>query len=140
MFCIGAVVRKGDRRQKAVLLTVLRQYGATSQASDFPHPRNGKARGEGSVREYPQKVEQFVDEINTSSSDLGRYATALKEYSDKHGMALTYRVDELSKVPPRFRAIVVVDETSTYVGTAKTKKQARHEAAKEACLEMDIEA
>lgn len=138
MFSIGAVVRKGDRGQKAVLLAVLRQQGAP-EASDLARPQAEDAHSEANARKRSRKVEGFVDGHSVSSMDLGRYATALKEYSDKHGSEAIYRVDELSRIPPRFQATVVVDG-STYQGTARTKKLARHEAARVACLEMKIEA
>lgn len=139
MFCIGAVVRNGDRKQKAALLSVLRQYKVKpDRPSSFWSPA-GNAREGVSGRKHAHKMEQFVDDTNVTTLDLGRYATALKEYGDKHEFVPTYHVMEMCRVPPRFRAIVTVDG-SVYVGTAKTKKQARHEAAREACLEMEIDA
>ncbi|KAK5069403.1 hypothetical protein LTR51_008653 [Lithohypha guttulata] len=139
MLCIGAIVRKGDRRQKAALLAVLRGQGGPVENSGVSQPRSSTTQHEGRTRRYPRKVEHFVGDVSIAASELGRYATALKEHSDKHGLVPTYKVDEVSKIPPHFRAFVMVDG-STYTGTAKTKKQARHEAAKEACLEMDIDA
>lgn len=138
MFCIGAVVRKGDRGQKAVLLAVLRRQGAL-EASNLAFPQAGDTHSEASARRRSRKVEGSVDDHSVSSTDLGRYATALKEHSDKQGLEAIYRVDELSRIPPRFRATVVVGGL-TYKGTARTKKLARHEAARVACLELKIEA
>lgn len=40
MFCFGAVVRKGDRKQKAALLLVLRRNRAAIEDPDSPRPQN----------------------------------------------------------------------------------------------------
>lgn len=139
MFCIGAVVRKGDRQQKAALLAVLRRQGTVLEHSGMSHTQSDSTQSTVSVRRYPRQVEHIVDDLDMAGSDLGRYATALKENSDKRGLLPTYDVEELSQFPPRFLAIVTL-EGSTYEGTAKTKKQARHEAARKACLDMKIQA
>lgn len=136
MFCIGAVVRSGDRKQKAALLAILRQHAANLDHTDPVLSQSDADGGEGN-RRSSQRVRR-VFESTIPAADVGRYATALKEYGDQHGFAPVYKVIELSRVPPYFQASVMV-EGSLFEGHAKTKKQARHEAAKMACLEMDIE-
>lgn len=118
---------------------MLRQYGVKSDRPNSFWSPAGNTRKGVSARKHAHKMEQFVDDTNVITLDLGRYSTALKEYGDKHEFVPMYHVTEMCRVPPRFRAIVTVDE-AVYVGTAKTKKQARHEAAREACLEMEIDA
>lgn len=138
MFCIGAVVRKGDRRQKATLLTVLRRQLTVLEHLDMSRARSDTSQRTASARKYPQQAEHLVDDFDMSGADLGRYATALKQDSDKRGLLPAYDVEELSQIPPRFRAMITL-EGSTYTGTAKTKKQARHKAARQACSDRDIQ-
>lgn len=136
MFYIGAVVRSGDRRQKAALLAVLRQHAVTSCHTGLLPPQ-GDARESEDDRRSRQKARRVL-EMTMPVADLGRYATALKEHGDQHGFVPVYKVTELSGMPPQFQASLMV-EGSLFEGLAKTKKQARHEAAKTACLRMDIE-
>lgn len=136
MVCIGVVVRKGDRRQKAVLITVLRRQKAAREGPGSSNSLILQSKGHGG--KYSGKAEQLIDDLDAIPSDLGRYATALTDYSNKRGLKPVYTVNELPRDPPRFSANLAIDG-STYEGAAKTKKQARHEAARKACLEMDIE-
>ncbi|KAK4996037.1 hypothetical protein LTR66_004262 [Elasticomyces elasticus] len=57
---------------------------------------------------------------------------ALKEHGDESNVAPDYHTQTLSIHPPSFKAPV------TFKGTATTKKQARHYAAKEACEFFNI--
>lgn len=137
MFCIGAVVRRGDRNQKATLLAVLRQHIVKSDYAGSIRTQIDDTIKRESAREYSSKVEQFLDNETSSAVDIGRFATALHEYSAQHSIKPIYRVIQLSIDPPRFQAFVAV-AGDTYEGFAKTKRQARQEAAKRACLKRNI--
>lgn len=138
MFCIGAVVRSGNRAQKAALLNVLRRHiSASEHAGWFRSHVEDVAERES---DPPPHQDQQCDDAETLPSvDMGRYASALKEHGDQVGFTPIYKVTKMSKGSPSFRASVLVDGSSCE-GVARTKKQARHEAAKKACLRMDIEA
>jgi dsRNA-specific ribonuclease len=62
---------------------------------------------------------------------------ALKEHGDESSVAPVYHTQTLSLEPSLFRATVTF-QGFTFEGKAKTKKQARHYAAKEACEYLDI--
>ena len=137
MFCIGAVVRCGNRRQKATLLAVIRQHST--------EPSTNKISGHHTKDAY-STLEQSHLLRNTTRSTLderldtdgpGRYATMLKEYADKHGLVPVYVVAELSNVPPLFGATVTLDGSS-FEGRGKQKKEARHQAAKAACTVLEL--
>lgn len=138
MFCIGAIVRGGTRTQKATLLAVLRR-----QISDLGHVSSSRSQADGeaeseSTRPRPLKDESFVRKEKAPPSIMGRYTKALQEYGDQNEFKPFYRYRELSDGSPYFHASVIVDGT-LYEGVAATKKQARHEAAKKACIAMGIE-
>ena len=138
MCCVGAIVRSGDRKQKATLLAVIRQCAALSRSVDHPHPRSSYP---GVVVEGVQTLPLFPETANgedVSPADLGRYATALKEYGDQHGFAPEYSVRHLSSAPSLFQARVTFDGRR-FEGTARNKKQSRHQAASEACSYLGID-
>lgn len=138
MFCIGSVVRGGTRTQKAALLAVLRRLiNDPSHAESSRSQADGEAESEN-PRPHLLKDEPFVRKEKTPSSVMGRYTKALQEYGDQNEFKPFYRYRELSDGSPYFHASVIVDGT-LYEGVAATKKQARHEAAKKACLAMNIE-
>lgn len=136
MFCIGALVRSGNRQHKAALLTVIRQHLA-----NLGHTGSSRIRTEEYVkRENDQQYspkERYSENEYLPEINLGRYATALHEFSSQNSYEPTYRVITLSKYPPRYQATVTVAGAS-YESVAKSKRQARQDAAKKACLKMDI--
>lgn len=136
MFCTGAIVRSGDRKQKAALLAILRQHASDRDRVD-PLASQGSTRRDHEVQQHPQRISSAFENRYMPATDIGRYATALKEHGDQYGFVPTYEVVELSSVPPQFQATATV-EGSSFEGIAKTKKQARHEAAKKACLTLHI--
>lgn len=137
MFCIGAVVRNGDRAQKAALLTVLRRHiSHSARESSASWQANSMPKRERAQQDT-HEGQQSDDNDTSPSVGLGRYAAALQEHGSQLGFQPVYKVTELSKGSPTFRASVLVAGSSCE-GIAKTKKQARHEAAKKACLQMDI--
>lgn len=137
MICIGATVRNGDRQEKASLLAVLRQHRAISDFTDPYRPPHDGAAAMNDIRKASYTVGQAMNDEPVPVTDLGRYATALKEHGDQRGFTPRYYVEELSRVPPLFKAKVHADG-SVFVGLATSKKQARHKAAMKACSKMDI--
>ncbi|KAK3616827.1 hypothetical protein LTR56_025696 [Elasticomyces elasticus] len=64
--------------------------------------------------------------------DVARYTMALKEYGDCTGQAPVYEFSQLSLDLPRFRARVIIRESS-FDESASSERQAKHLAPQRAC-------
>ena len=133
MIGIGHVVRRGTRDQRTVLLATIRRHThllMTSVAGD-----SDSIGGMPERHEWESSSFQITPEGGHTASlpNLGQYATKLKEYGDQRGWVPEYVVERRSEIPPEFRAILSCQDF-TFEGTSRTKKQARHQAAREACL------
>lgn len=135
--CIGAIARKGTREEKAALLVILRaqsKIGVSSSSQEngpaVPEPNRDKWSG-------PQ-VQRSASDRSLSTSALGKYSVALQEYGDQHDFVPVYVVQSLSTLPPKSRAIVSFNEF-TFESIARNRKQARHQAAREACKYLKIQ-
>ncbi len=65
-----------------------------------------------------------------------RYTTILKELGDENGVAPKYGVETMSLDPPMFKVTVSFRDI-TFEGTARTKKEAKHQASRQACEHFD---
>ncbi len=132
----GAVVRKGNREQKALLISTLRNTasmrpsagprGISSPTSVADTDAGGEAHRWWSSTTKP-----------VTNAEIAPYTMALKEHGDESSGTPDYHTQTLSLHPPSFKAIVTF-KGLTFEGKAKTKKQARHYAAKKACEFLNI--
>ena len=88
-------------------------------------------------------LEQEVEHLDNHApqgevmGDNSRYTAALKEHGDQIGVLPDYDYEQISVVPPSFRARVVFKEINA-TGEGKTKKLARHRASKEAWILLGL--
>ena len=113
----GAIVRKGNREQKALLISTLRD---TAFVDSLANLRHISATTKG-----------------VTNAEIAPYSMALKEDGDKSSVAPVYHTQTLSLDPPLLKATVTF-KGLTFEGRGRTKKQARHFAAKEACEYLEI--
>ena len=131
---IGAIVRKGSRDQKAALLLTLRQHAAPSESQDQGLGLADASRGDW----WSPPVQPSASNEKLPASSLGQYAVVLKEHGDQHGFVPEYVIQNVSTSPPKFKAIVLFQGFS-FEGIARSKKQARHLAARDACNYLQIQ-
>jgi dsRNA-specific ribonuclease len=119
---VGTTVRTGTRDQKIALLEAIRQA--------LPE----------TVRYAPQHHARMSNDTSSNSwppPELGKYASALKEFGDQHAFTPVYTYQTLSVSPPKFQATLSCGEVM-FKGTGRNKKQARHAAAYEACKDFKV--
>lgn len=75
-----------------------------------------------------------VDRRLSDDSDLPRYTMKMNEVVDAQGCRAQYTFETISLVPPEFEATLQFGD-SVYKGKASTKKEAKHLASKNACLD-----
>lgn len=134
----GGVIRKGSRDQKALLISTLR----IPLSMEVPTGHRDSTDSSSVMNANPSTDndgQRWGELTSTGSNDaeLASYSTALKEYGDKLGIAPVYRVETLSTYPPHLKATMTF-QGHTFEGEAKTKKQARHRAAQDACERFEI--
>ncbi len=132
----GAIVRVGTREEKVKLMATLREPVVHNRSTN---PQKADAL---SSKPCPDswsgsKVKASFSNETLSKAELAPYSIALKEHGDKCNVLPEYTVQALSLYPPKFRAIVSFKDY-TFEGSARTKKQAKHCAAKEACAYLDV--
>ena len=132
----GAVVRKGNREQKALLISTLRDttsMGSSSDVQDISRPSSVLTTDAGNDTNHwgASTIEEMTN------AELAPYTMALKEHGDESSITPVYHTQTVSLYPPLFKATVAF-KGFTFEGKAKTKKQARHYAAKEACKYLEI--
>lgn len=128
MTSIGAIVRTGDPKQRAILVAVFRHF--------IPHSRDPKNHDDRHTPKSPKySTNTPFEPMSTddiSEKELGERASALQEYGSRNGFLPTYVVSKLSSAPPEFKATVSFNGLS-FEGIASRKKLARHQAAHQAC-------
>ena len=70
--------------------------------------------------------------VVAASAKSAQYTMILKELGDESGVAPEYRLETLSMDPPIFKAHVSFRDM-TFESTARTKKEAKHQASRQAC-------
>ena len=120
---VGSVFCKGSRDEKSRVVALLRLQMIDPSASELGNERlNSTTNGRDS-----------------STSDLGKYSSALQEHGTRHGFAPRYEVEALSAIPPKFQATVSF-QGRNFEGVARKKKQAKQMAAREACSALGVQA
>jgi hypothetical protein len=132
----GAVVRKGNREQKALLISTLRNAASAGSSAS---PRGISRPSSVAANDIGNEGQRWWSSTTprATNAEIAPYAMALKEFGDASSAAAVYHSQRLSLDPPLFRATVTF-RGFTFEGKANTKKQARHYAAKEACEYLGI--
>jgi len=130
----GAVVRKGNREQKALLISILRN---TASMGPSAGPRGISSPSSVAGTDAGGEAHRWWSSTTkpVTNAEIAPYTMALKEHESS--VAPGYHTQTLSLHPPSFKATVTF-KGFTFEGTAMTKKQARHYAAKEACEFLNI--
>lgn len=136
---LGMAYSAGDEEKKNKVLQVVRSGrfdGRSSHGSTLREPPEiGRGANEGGA---PPDIPLPGDVTEIDDPDLPRYTSALKEYGDQRGQAYSWPTRQISTTPVRFRCIIRMDGR-TYDGVARSKKQAKHLASREACQDLNIE-
>ncbi|KAM3422066.1 hypothetical protein BST61_g2442 [Cercospora zeina] len=85
----------------------------------------------------PQNRRTGQEMIRRDEPNMGTYATRLYEYCQQNGRGLDHEATQAGQTAAKWREVVNVDGR-TFVGEANTKKAARHEAFRDACIELGI--
>ena len=131
---VGMIIRTGNEKEKRTMISILRRH---------PEASTSKARQKAEVvkpkeREERSKVLPRSDEsrkVTPASANSARYTMILKELGDESGVAPKYSLETLSLEPPMFKATVTFRDLTT-ASTARTKKEAKHQASRQACEQL----
>lgn len=127
----GAVLRTTEGSEETRLSHCIKQHMGLAKSQHLENldiPMQGKGFN---IKEEPPKDRSYTP-------CLAQYSMALKEYGDKTGDKVDFTVDCISFYPvPQFEAILTF-KGAEFRGRAKTKKEARHLAAKSACDNFGI--
>lgn len=85
----------------------------------------------------PRQAEVRPPAVQSNGNPMGQYTTLLKEYADSIGAGWSTTFKEITMDPPLFAAIIEFSGR-TFEGRAKSKKEARHQAALKACEGLHI--
>jgi Double-stranded RNA binding motif len=128
---VGMVMRTGSEKDKRTMVSILRRQSKAStnngrQNANVPKPKEG----EGRTKVFPGGDKSSNG--TPASANSGQYTMILKELGDESGVAPNYSLETLSLDPPMFKAVVSFRDT-TFESTARTKKEAKHQASRQAC-------
>lgn len=134
---IGAILRKADKKERADLEATLKGH-KRSETNETPQDYPASNSDSGIKNEDSDS--EAVNNAGAAAAklDTGRYVGALKEHGDRINQLVRYETEPLSLEPPQFRASVFFNGGSWDGKIEKTKKQARHQAAKAACESLSI--
>ena len=135
MVCIGWNVLSGSRRARKTVIQSLRRF-CGEQVSRSTGSAGAEHRESFLAARIPASgSDTSADEA--ANFTLAQYAVALKERGDGIGICPRYEVRTLRQYPALFKATVFMQGRS-FEGEGSTKKQGKHEAAKNACKSMGI--
>jgi len=131
MNSIGKMCREGHERAWTAI------GSAIQRSFEPPHnaPNGASSRHRASADTAVRKSGSTVDGL--PALDIFRYSMALKEHGDQQGQLMNWDEECLRAYPPHFKATIHVQGLS-FDGTGSTKKMARHQACREACLALGI--
>jgi hypothetical protein len=131
---------QGSEDEGSVIRTHSQNNAPETGNLENPDERGVEISGQQTIQ---TGLEQEVEHLNNhvpqveDTGDNSHYTTALKEHGDQIGVLPGYDYERISFVPPSFRARVVFKEIKV-TGEGKTKKQAKHQASKEAWILLGL--
>jgi len=134
LILIGSVMRYNSSEAMEKLLQLLRANSETRQSS-----RSG-TQNLPVHKEIPEKeplANRMTLPKREPDPDLPKYSSILKEKGDVAGFVPIYNYQNVSQIPPIFKAVVSF-ENYAFDGKGRTKQQAKHEASREACRFLNI--
>lgn len=133
---VGMIIRTGNEDEKRTVISILRRRPETAtvderQKAEVPKPKQREKRIKGFPRDdEPRKVA-------LASANNAQYTMTLKELGDESGVSPQYSLETLSLDPPMFKATVSFRDTTVH-STARTKKEAKHQASRQACEQLGL--
>lgn len=133
---VGMIIRSGNEKETRAMISILRRHSEAStingrQKAEVPKPKE---------REDRTKVLPGGDtsrKVTPVSANSAQYTMILKELGDESGVAPKYSLETLSMDPPLFKAQVSFRDI-TFESTARTKKEAKHRASRQACEHLGV--
>lgn len=128
---LGAVLRTSESSEEASLSRCIKRHLGLAKPQHVENDDTFVKKDDLSIKEDRRGNRSY-------EPYLAQYSMALKEHGDKTGDKVDFRVDCISFQPvPEFEAILTF-KGAEFSGRAKTKKEARHLAAKSACDKFGI--
>jgi len=148
MILIGSVTRYYSGEAKRKLLQLLKANNEIRQSlrSGTQNPPVDKRVTEKEsmanrvtlpVRDPGPDVGKYSS-VSKEKGGFGKYSSALKEKGDIDSFVPEYNYDQVSEVPPIFKAAVSFQEY-VFEGRGRTKHLAKHEASREACIFLNLQ-
>lgn len=128
---------RGSEQEQLLLKQVLRQHELPIQASARTANRQEVAKPASEMSDPSAMHQGSQVEAGQEDPDLPKYTTKLKEKCDKNGDRPVYTYTETDEVYLKHKCALAL-RGFTFVGKASTKRDARHEASKEACKYMHV--
>ena len=131
---------QGSEDESSVIKTHSQNNAPEPENLEHPDERGVEISGQQTVQ---TGLEQEVEHVNNhvpqveDTGDISHYTAALKEHGDQVEVLPSYDYEQISFVPPSFRARVVFKEIKV-TGEGKTKKLAKHRASKEAWILLGL--
>jgi Double-stranded RNA binding motif len=128
---VGMTIRTGNEKEKQAMISILRRHSEASTINGQEKVEEPKSK----EREDRTKVFPHGDisgKVTTASANSAQYTMILKELGDESGVPPKYSLETLSLDPPLFKATVSFRDI-TFESTARTKKEAKHQASRQAC-------
>jgi Double-stranded RNA binding motif len=128
---VGMIIRTGNEKEKWTTISILRRHPEAftinnRQNAEVPKPKEREDR----AKVFPRGDQPL--KATPASVNSAQYTMILKELGDESGVAPKYSLEILSLDPPRFKATVSFRDI-TFESTARTKKEAKHQASRQAC-------
>ena len=128
---------QGSEDESSVIKTPSQNNAPETGNLEHPDERGVEISGQQTVQTGLEQEVEHLDNHAPQGEDISQYTTALKEHGDQVGALPEYHYERISLMPPSFRARVVFKEINA-TGEGKTKKQARHQASKEAWILLGL--
>ena len=128
---VGAVVRHSSQDNKRILLLGLRKFGDGQESEPGSRPRPSELRQYANAQRSPQMA-QPASQTTVTPPLIARSTVLLKEHGDQVGQSPQYSSQTVTLEPPLFKGIVCFNGL-TFEGSGRTKREAKHQASKEAC-------
>ena len=135
---VGLIIRTGNEDEKRTVISILRRRPEASTIDERQKAELLKPK----EREKQTNIFPWGDKscnVTLASANNARYTMILKELGDESGVSPKYSLETLSLDPPLFKATVsFLDITAN--STARTKKEAKHQASRQACEHLGFKA
>jgi hypothetical protein len=133
---VGMIMRNGKEKEKRTTISILRRHPEAStidgrHKAEVPKPKERENR----TKVFPR--DDKSRKVTPASTKNAQYTMVLKELGDESGEAPRYSLETWSLDPPMFKATLSFQDI-TFESTARTKKEAKHQASRKACEHLGL--